>query len=104
MEDLKHYDDAAIALIDARGKSNTHRINELTEHQVALDRLVTSVEVLATKQETVEGDVKEIKELAALLQALMGLEKAMEPPKPAEKQKKETVRVVLSDEAEELSR
>ena len=43
-------------------------------------------------------------ELAALLQALMGLEKAMEPPKPAEKQKKETVRVVLSDEAEELSR
>ena len=51
-----------------------------------------------------EADVKEIKELAALLQALMGLEKAMEPPKPAEKQKKETVRVVLSDEAEELSR
>ena len=34
----------------------------------------------------------------------MGLEKAMEPPKPAEKQKKETVRVVLSDEAKELSR
>lgn len=29
---------------------------------MALDRLVTSVEVLATKQETVEGDVKEIKE------------------------------------------
>lgn len=51
-----------------------------------------------------EADVKEIKELAALLQALMGLEKAMEPSKPAEKQKKETVRVVLSDEAEELSR
>lgn len=51
-----------------------------------------------------EADVKEIRELAALLQALMGLEKAMEPPKPAEKQKKETVRVVLSDEAEELSR
>ena len=58
---MEHYDDAAIALIDARGKSNTHRINELAEHQVALDRLVASVEVLATKQETVEGDVKEIK-------------------------------------------
>lgn len=51
-----------------------------------------------------EADVKEIRELAALLQALMGLEKAMEPPKPTEKQRKETVRVVLSDEAEELSR
>lgn len=62
MDTAKHYSDADIALIDARGKSNTHRINELTEHQVALDRLVTSVEVLATKQETVEGDVKEIKE------------------------------------------
>ena len=62
MEEKKHYDDAGIALIDARCKSNTHRINELSEHQVALDRLVTSVEVLATKQETVEGDVKEIKE------------------------------------------
>lgn len=56
MDNAKHYDDADIALIDARSKSNTHRINELTEHQVALDRLVTSVEVLATKQETVEGE------------------------------------------------
>lgn len=62
MDNTKHYDDADIALIDARSKSNTHRINELQEHQTALDRLATSVEVLATKQETVEGDVKEIKE------------------------------------------
>lgn len=62
MEKAKHYDDAEIALIDARSKSNTHRINELREHQSALDKLATSVEVLATKQETVEGDVKEIKE------------------------------------------
>lgn len=62
MNNAKHYDDAEIALIDARCKSNTHRINELQEHQSALDKLATSVEVLATKQETVEGDVKEIKE------------------------------------------
>lgn len=62
MDNAKHYDDAEIALIDARSKSNTHRINELQEHQSALDKLATSVEVLATKQETVEGDVKEIKE------------------------------------------
>ena len=59
MENSKHYDDAAIALIESRCKSNTHQINELTEHQVALDRLVTSVEMLTTKQETVECDVKE---------------------------------------------
>ena len=62
MDNAKHYSDADIALIDARCKSNTHRIDELQEHQTALDRLATSVEVLATKQETVEGDVKEIKE------------------------------------------
>lgn len=53
MENTKHYDDADIALIDARCKSNTHRINELTEHQVALDRLVTSVEVAIEGEETV---------------------------------------------------
>lgn len=46
MDNAKHYDDTAIALIDARCKSNTHRINELQEHQTALDRLATSVEVL----------------------------------------------------------
>lgn len=72
MENTKHYDDADIALIDARCKSNTHRINELTEHQVALDRLVTSVEVQATKQETVEGDVKEIKEDVKLITGKAG--------------------------------
>lgn len=62
MDNAKHYDDAEIALIESRCKSNTHRINELQEHQTALDGLATSVEVLATKQETVEGDVKGIKE------------------------------------------
>ena len=62
MDNSKHYSDADIALIDARCKSNTHRIDEIQEHQTALDKLATSVEVLATKQETVEGDVKEIKE------------------------------------------
>ena len=61
MDNAKHYDDAEIALIESRCKSNTHRINELQEHQTALDRLATSVEVLATKQENVESDVREIK-------------------------------------------
>ena len=50
-----------------------------------------------------EAGVKELKELAGLMQALISLERAMEPPK-AEKKEKGTVRVVLSDEAEELSR
>ena len=62
MDEHKHYDDADIAQIVARGTSNTHRINELAEKQEALNELATSVKVLATKQETVESDVKEIKE------------------------------------------
>ncbi len=62
MGELKHYDDAEIAMIDARCRSNTHRIDEMAEKQEALNELATSVKVLATKQETVESDVKEIKE------------------------------------------
>lgn len=37
------------------------------------------------------------------LQALVGLGKSLEPPKPPEKKSGGTVRVVLSGEAEELS-
>ena len=72
MDNAKHYDDAAIALIDARCKSNTHRINELQEHQTALDRLATSVEVLATKQEAIEENVNEIKADVKSIKALPG--------------------------------
>ena len=49
------------------------------------------------------ADVKELKELAAVLQTLAGLEKVLEPPQTVEKKTDSTVRVVLSEEAEELS-
>lgn len=58
----EHDYSAAIAELTQRGKSNTHRLDKLEQRQDALDKLVTSVEVLATRQESVEGDVKEIKE------------------------------------------
>lgn len=47
--------------IEQRGKSNSHRLDKVEERQDNLDKLVSSVEVLATRQETVETDVKEIK-------------------------------------------
>ena len=47
--------------VDQRGKSNTHRIEEVEKRQDNLDSLVTSVAVMATKQETIEKDVTEIK-------------------------------------------
>lgn len=46
---------------ESRSKSNTERLEKVEERQDALDRLVTSVEVLATREEGVEKDVKEIK-------------------------------------------
>ena len=50
----------------------------------------------AERMDMGEADVREIKELAGLLQSL-------EPPQPPEKKSGGTVRVVLSGEAEELS-
>ena len=47
--------------VEARSKSNTKRIDELEKRQDDLDDLVTTVKVLATREENVESDVKEIK-------------------------------------------
>ena len=44
-----------------RSKSNTHRIDRLEERQDSLDKLVTSVAEMATKQSIMEGDIAEIK-------------------------------------------
>lgn len=46
---------------EQRSKSNTKRIDDLEKRQDNLDNIVTAVEVLSTKQTTVENDVKEIK-------------------------------------------
>ena len=61
---------AQIASLDARCKSNTHRINDLEADNKALHQLATSVEVLATKQETIEENVNEIKTDVKSLKAL----------------------------------
>lgn len=63
---------ALIAEINARSKSNTHRIDDLEADNKALHQLATSVEVLATKQETIEANVTEIKEDVKSLKALPG--------------------------------
>ena len=63
---------AKIVEIDQRSKSNTHRINDLEEDNRALHTLATSVEVLATKQETIESNVQEIKDDVKSLKAIPG--------------------------------
>ena len=61
-----------IAEIEARSKSNTHRIDDLEADNKALHRLATSVEVLATKQEAIEANVSEIKDDVKSLKAIPG--------------------------------
>lgn len=63
---------AKIVEIDQRSKSNTHRINDLEEDNRALHTLATSVEVLATKQDTIESTVQEIKTDVKELKAVPG--------------------------------
>ena len=63
---------AKIAEIEARSKSNTHRIDDLEADNKALHQLATSVEVLATKQETVEANISEIKDDVKSLKAVPG--------------------------------
>ena len=61
-----------IAEIEARSKSNTHRIDDLEADNKALHQLATSVEVLATKQEAIEANVSEIKDDVKSLKAVPG--------------------------------
>ena len=49
-----------VAEIDQRSKSNTHRIDALEEKYDILNRLATSIEVIATKQESMLASLKVI--------------------------------------------
>jgi hypothetical protein len=47
--------------VEERSKSNKHRLDEVEKRQDNLDDLVSTVKVLADREERVEDDVKEIK-------------------------------------------
>lgn len=47
--------------VEARSKSNQHRLDEVERRQDDLDELVSTVKVLADREERVEDDVREIK-------------------------------------------
>lgn len=57
--DLEH--ERRLTEVEDRSKSNCHRLDSVEKRQADLEELVGSVKVLATKQESVEQDVKEIK-------------------------------------------
>lgn len=47
--------------VEERSKSNAHRLDDVEKRQDNLDKLVSTVEVLAVREKNVENDVKEIK-------------------------------------------
>ena len=50
-----------LTVVEDRSKSNSHRLDEMEKRQDDLDDLVSTVKVLAVREENVETDVKEIK-------------------------------------------
>lgn len=48
--------------VEERSKSNQRRIDEVEKRQDDLDELVSTVKILALREENVENDVKEIKD------------------------------------------
>lgn len=57
--DLDH--ERRLTEVEQRSKSNSYRLEEVEIRQDNLDKLVSTVEVLAVKETNVENDVKEIK-------------------------------------------
>ena len=47
--------------VEERAKSNSHRLDDVEKRQDNLNDLVSTVKVLAVREENVETDVKEIK-------------------------------------------
>lgn len=50
-----------LTIVEDRSRSNAERLGEMEKRQDDLDELVSTVKVLAVREEAVENDVKEIK-------------------------------------------
>ena len=50
-----------LADVEQRGKSNTHRIDELAREQKALNELATSVALMTQEQKDIREDLSEVK-------------------------------------------
>lgn len=65
-----------LAEVDARSKSNTHRLDEMDEKVDTLNRLATAVEVMATEQKHQTETMSEIKtDVTALGKKVDAIEK-----------------------------
>lgn len=77
MEHMEHEEIAVkLAEVDARSKSNTHRLDELDGKMDTLQRLTTAVEVMASEQKHQSETMEEIKtDVTALGQKVDVIEK-----------------------------
>ena len=57
--DLEH--ERRLTEVEERCKSNSHRIEDIEKRQDNLDKLVTTVNVLATREENIENTVDEVR-------------------------------------------
>lgn len=57
--DMEH--ERRLTEVEQRTKSNGHRLDDIEKRQGDQEQLISTVAVLASRQETVETDVKEIK-------------------------------------------
>ena len=57
--DMEH--ERRLTAVEGAAQSNAHRLDELERRQDNLDDLVSTVKVLAVREENVENDVREIK-------------------------------------------
>lgn len=53
--------DHRLTQVEQRSKSNTHRIDELTKEQKALNELATSVALMTQEQKNIREDLSEVK-------------------------------------------
>lgn len=58
--DLAH--EKRLTEVEARSKSNAHRLDDVEEKQSVMNELVVSVKLLADREKRVEDDVGEIKD------------------------------------------
>lgn len=66
--DIEH----RLTAVEDRSESNTKRLEDVEKRQDNLDELVSTVKVLAVREENVESDVKEIKSDVKSLKELPG--------------------------------
>ncbi len=57
--DMEH--ERRLTEVESRSKSNTKRLDDVEKRQDDLGELISTVKVLAVREENVENDVKEIK-------------------------------------------